>query len=273
MSSMLPYVNRSQSSRTDFEIRSPSFNALCSCGRRMEQAENTRNPITLLIAVAVRLYRDGLAAVLQAQPHLRVVGTAATPLDAQAAGRNLAPHVVIVDVLMDGALDLMRAVRAESPGSRILAFAAREEIEAILDYAQAGADGFVTANGSIPELVEAVERTAAGELLCSPRMAAQLLRRAAYEASRSGDSAEHNLTGRELQVFSLLKQGRTNKEIAVGLNIAEATVKNHVHHLLEKLHVSTRGQAIASASLPVKSYGEPAGHASSRELIASRTQQ
>jgi len=238
----------------------------------MEQAGNTRDPITLLIAVSVRLYRDGLAAVLHAQSHLRVVGTAATPLDAQAAGHNLAPHVVIVDVLMDGALDLIRAVRAESPRCRILAFAVREEIEAILDYAQAGADGFVTANGSIPELVEAIERTAAGELLCSPRMAAQLLRRAAHEASRSGDGAGYNLTGRELQVFSLLKQGRTNKEIAVGLNIAEATVKNHVHHLLEKLHVSTRGQAIASGSLPVKSYCGPAGHASSRELVASRTQ-
>jgi DNA-binding NarL/FixJ family response regulator len=239
----------------------------------MEQAGNTRNPITLLIAVAVRLYRDGLAAVLQAQSQLRVVGIAATPLEAQAAGRSLAPHVVIVDVLMDGALDLMRAVRAESPRSRILAFAVREDVEAILDYAQAGADGFATANGSIPELVEAIERTAAGELLCSPRMAAQLLRRAAYEANRSSASAAYNLTGRELQVFSLLKQGRTNKEIAVGLNIAEATVKNHVHHVLGKLHVSTRGQAIASGAVPVKSDHGPAGHALSRELIASRNQQ
>src|SRR4029077_13998937 len=105
------------------------FNSLVVVvGRRMEQAGNTLDPITVLIAVAVRLYRDGLAAVLQGQSHLRVVGTAATNLDAQAAGRHLAPHVVIVDVLMDGALDLMRAVHAESPRSRILAFAVREEI-------------------------------------------------------------------------------------------------------------------------------------------------
>jgi len=235
----------------------------------MEQAGNTRDPISVLIAVAVRLYRDGLAAVLQKQSQLHVVGTAATLLDAQAASRNLAPHVVIVDVLMDGALDLMRAVRKESPNTRILAFAVQEEIEAILDYAQAGADGFVTANGSVAELVEAIERTAAGELLCSPRMAAQLLRRAAYEASRSGDDTGYKLTTRELQVFSLLKRGLSNKEIAAGLNIAEATVKNHVHHVLEKLHVSTRGQAIASGSMPVKSFGGPA---SSHELVGARTQ-
>jgi DNA-binding NarL/FixJ family response regulator len=119
----------------------------------MEQTTNPLEPITLLIAVAVRLYRDGLAAVLQAQSHLRVVKTAATPLDAQAAGRDLTPHVAIIDVSMDGALDLMRTLRAESPRSRILAFAVQEDIEAIVDYAQAGADGFVTANGSVAELV------------------------------------------------------------------------------------------------------------------------
>lgn len=170
---------------------------------------------------------------------------------------------------MDGALDLMRALRAESPRSRILAFAGREELEAILDYAQAGADGFVTASGSIPELVEAIERTAAGELLCSPRMAAQLLRRA---ASLAPDGTGYNLTGRERQVFSLLKQGRTNKEIAVGLNIAEATVKNHVHHLLEKLHVSTRGQAIASGSVVAAAIVDrPAmAHRASLELAGKR---
>ncbi|MGE3512420.1 MAG: LuxR C-terminal-related transcriptional regulator [Vicinamibacterales bacterium] len=227
----------------------------------MEQSGNARRPITLLVAVAVRLYRDGLAAVLQARSHLRIVGAVSTAPEARAISRSLAPDVIIVDVSMDDALALMRAASSESPTSRILAFAVREELDAILDYAHAGADGFVTANGSATELVEAVERTAAGELLCSPRMAAQLLRRAACEANRSDDGAGSGLTGREIQVFSLLKQGRTNKEIAAGLNIAEATVKNHVHHLLEKLHVSTRAQAIAS------------GHAAARNDWGRRSSQ
>ena len=135
---------------------------------------------------------------------------------------------------------------ADSSKSRILAFAVREEITTILDYAEAGADGFVTANSSMAELVEAIERTVAGELLCSPQIAGQLLRRAAHERTRSA-SAGPALTSREQQVFSLLRQGRSNKEIGTTLNIAEATVKNHVHRVLEKLQVATRGQAAAFA--------------------------
>jgi two-component system nitrate/nitrite response regulator NarL len=220
---------------------------------RMETVSGAREPIAIVIAVAVRLYRDGLAATLSTQDRLRIVGTVATGPDAHAAVRDLQPNVVIVDVSLEGVLDLMLALRAESSKSRILAFAVREEIDAILNYAEAGADGFVTANGSVSDLVEAIERTAAGELLCSPRLAAQLLRRAAHQASRSAENtAGHKLTGRELQVFSLLKQGQSNKEIAVGLNIAEATVKNHVHHVLEKLQVSRRGQAMACGARPLK---------------------
>jgi DNA-binding NarL/FixJ family response regulator len=228
----------------------------------MEPVENARAPITILIVVAVRLYRDGLAATLGAQQHLRIRGTAKTPLEAQAAVRDLQPDVVIIDVSLEDVLSLMRALRAECSKSRILALAVREEITAILDYAEAGADGFVTASDSVAELVEAIEKTAAGELLCSPRIAAQLLRRAAHQASRSAEHAVGQiLTSREHQVFALLKQGHSNKEIASALTIAEATVKNHVHHVLEKLQVTTRSQA-AVAGPPLR--------ASLRNRISSR---
>jgi len=220
----------------------------------MESVDNTRPSIRIVIAVAVRLYREGLAAALKAREHLRVEGTAGTPLEARTAVHHLQPDIVIVDVALEDTLNLMRGFRTDSPQSRILAFAVREEIAAILDYAEAGADGFVTANGSVAELVEAIERTAAGELLCSPRIAAQLLRRAAHRLNRpvEEDAAGPILTNREQQVFTLLRQGRSNKEIGAALNIAEATVKNHVHHVLEKLQVATRGQAAAAGALPLK---------------------
>jgi len=204
-----------------------------------------RAPITILIAAAVRLYREGLATTLKQRAHLRIEGTAATSLEARAAARDLQPDIIILDVALENILDLMRTLRSESSNSRILAFAVREDISAILHYAEAGADGFVTANSSVAELVEAIERTVDGELLCSPRIAAQLLRRAAHGKTAEAASGPA-LTTREEQVFSLLKQGRSNKEIGASLNIAEATVKNHVHHLLEKLQVATRGQAAAA---------------------------
>jgi len=216
----------------------------------MDANLHTSDPITILIAVAVRLYREGLAATLNAQQHLRIEGIAGTSLEARAAVRALQPSVVIVDVALEDVLSLMHDLRAENPKSRILAFAVREEITAILNYAEAGADGFVTANSSVADLIEAIERTAAGELLCSPRIAAQLLRHAAHQRTPSGEAAGPFLTNREQQVFSLLKRGLSNKEIGTTLHIAEATVKNHVHHVLEKLQVSTRGQAVAAGVSP-----------------------
>jgi two-component system nitrate/nitrite response regulator NarL len=217
----------------------------------VDAVTNAPEPITILIAVAVRLYREGLAATLNAQEHLRIEGTVGTRLEALTAVGRLQPDVVIVDISLEDVLNLMRELRAESSKSRILAFAVREDITAILDYAEAGADGFVTVNGSVAELVEAIERTASGELLCSPRIAAQLLRRAAHQ-NRPGHAAGPFLTSREQQVFSLLKQGQSNKEIGSTLNIAEATVKNHVHHVLEKLQVSTRSRAAAVGTPQLK---------------------
>jgi DNA-binding NarL/FixJ family response regulator len=219
----------------------------------MDRLADGQVPISLLISVAVRLYRDGLTATLSAHPHLRIAGTAATALETQHSVRLLQPDIVIIDVSFDDILGLMRAVRTECKTSRILAFAVREDITTILDYAGAGADGFVTASGSVTDLVDAIERTWAGELRCSPRIAAQLLRRAAHQAGVGDTNAmDRILTGREQQVFSLMKQGRSNKEIAKELTIAEATVKNHVHHVLEKLHVTTRGAAAAVGLAPLK---------------------
>jgi two-component system, NarL family, nitrate/nitrite response regulator NarL len=211
-----------------------------------------------VIAVAVRLYREGLASTLRASDRLMVQAVAGTSLETHLAVARCQPDVAIVDVSLDDVVTLMRRLKAECSRTRILAFAVREEIAAILDYAEAGADGFVTANGSIAELNEAIERTAAGELLCSPRIAAQLLRRAAHHGGLNPvDPLRSRLTSREQQVLGLIQQGQSNKEIGSALNIAEATVKNHVHRVLEKLHVATRAQAMAAGAFPLKARLDP----------------
>ena len=152
-------------------------------------------------------------------------------LDAQAAIRELQPHVVVVDSFLPDILSLLHVLRADRSSCRTLVLAVPEDITRILEYAEAGADGFVSTNGSVVELVEAIERTAVGELLCSPRVAGQLLRRVAHSAGRAdARSPAASLTIREQQVFALLRQGRSNKEIGVALAICEATVKDHVHH-------------------------------------------
>ena len=212
------------------------------------QTEHARPAISVLLVVAVRLYREGLEAILGAQHQLHVSGSVATMLDAHSLMRTTHPDVLIIDVSLPDVCRAIREIVREAPRPRVLAFAVREDIGTILDYANAGAEGFVTANGSVAELVQAIERTAAGELLCSPRIAAQLLRRAAHAEPTSDTAPGPSLTIREHQVFSLLKQGLSNKEIASSLRIAEATVKNHVHRVLEKLQVTSRAQAAAAGT-------------------------
>jgi two-component system nitrate/nitrite response regulator NarL len=215
-------------------------------------------PIHVLIAVAVRLFREGLAATLGEYRTLSIVGTAASAEELTAAADALRPDVVIVDVSLPDVREIMSALRDREPAPRILAFAVHDHISAILECAEAGADGYATANASIDDVVAAIESTVAGELRCSPRVAAELFRRARHYPTPDDDSTTGPLlTSREQQVFDHLQQGHSNKEIGSALNIAEATVKNHVHNLLEKLRVTTRAEAAASARSGVKAGRQP----------------
>ena len=216
--------------------------------------------IQTLIVIEVRLYREGLASTLRDQERLAVVGTAGSRAEALRAVATHAPQLVIIDVALPEALELMSELRAQTPTTRIVAFAVDEDIAAILDCAEAGAAGFVTANASVDELVHAIERTIDGELLCSPRLAAELLRRAVERPAprQPGPPTAGALTTREQQVLAFIQQGLSNKEIASQLHIAEATVKNHVHHVLEKLNVPTRSLVAAQfSSVPPRSRPRP----------------
>jgi DNA-binding NarL/FixJ family response regulator len=156
--------------------------------------------------------------------------------------------VVLVDVATtEHGLELIRDLHAASTGCKVLAFAVDENAADIIECAKAGAAGYVTADASIEALVLAIERIAREELVCSPRIAAQLFGRISeWEEAWSGDVK--TLTDRERQVLDCIRQGKSNKEIARHLNIAEPTVKNHVHHVLAKLDVSSRAQAAVRTS-------------------------
>ena len=207
--------------------------------------------ISVLIVADVRLYREGLAASLSSRDHLQVFAVSATRLDAATRARELAPDVVIVDIATRESLELIRDLHDQVP-TKILAFAVEEVTSDILECAEAGAAGYVTAEASIDDLVSAIERIARGELVCSPRVAAKLFGRISERSGRHVTDASETktLTTRERQVLQLIRQGHSNKEIAQKLCIAEPTVKNHVHHLLEKLEVTTRAQAATRTTLP-----------------------
>ena len=202
----------------------------------------------VLIVAGVRLYREGLAGSLATCPRLAVLGTCSNRADACERVQQLCPDVVVVDVAIRESLELIGDLRAAAPRCKVLAFAVDENAADVIECAEAGAAGYVSAEASVEDLVIAIEGIARAELVCSPRIAAQLFGRISRRDVRSSVETR-TLTSREWQVLDCLRHGKSNKEIAQALNIAEPTVKNHVHHLLEKLDVTTRAQAVAHATL------------------------
>jgi len=199
--------------------------------------------VSVLIVADVRLYRESLALMLSSRGFVAMAG-AATRLDGITKARELRPAVAIVDIASRGALDFISALRQEPERPKILGLAVDEETSDVIECAEAGADGYVTADATLEDLERAIDRVGHEELLCSPRIAATLFRRLGNGAVRAVDGAsEDALTNRERQIWNFIGQGLSNKEIAAALNISILTVKNHVHHLLGKLNVSTRSQA------------------------------
>jgi two-component system nitrate/nitrite response regulator NarL len=199
----------------------------------------------VLVVGETRLYREGLAQALSDEYAIAVVGTAVGGRDALAQIDELAPDLVVVDLMQEG-LELIRVLGGRKPSTRVLAFAVRDSEDEVIACAEAGVAGYVTRDASFEDLTSAISSVARGETLASPRMAAALLRRvAALAAERRPDAELDQLTARERDVIELVDRGLTNKEIAHALHIEVPTVKNHVHHILEKLNVRRRSDAVA----------------------------
>jgi two-component system, NarL family, nitrate/nitrite response regulator NarL len=200
----------------------------------------------VLIVADIRLYREGLAAMLDREPGLAVVATATDGHAALRAAREVSPDVVLVDLGMADSTAVVRRLSDGVPRTAVVALTVPETERAVIDCAEAGVAGYVTRAGSLTDVVAAVTSAARGEALCSPRMARMLLRRLrTLDREPTSNGSEAFLTARELEIVELIDEGLSNKEIAQRLVIEVPTVKNHVHHILEKLQVHRRSQAAA----------------------------
>jgi two-component system nitrate/nitrite response regulator NarL len=198
------------------------------------------------VVAQTRVYREGLERALADEPQLNFVGAAADV----AAGIELAhralPDAVVIDLGGSDAATAVRRFAEAAPEVRIVALSVDETSAKMLALAEAGVAAYVTRDGSLKELLETLASVARDELRCSPRMAGALLRRM-QTLARAGEppTLAGRLTTREREVLELIDAGLANKEIARRLDIELATVKNHVHHILEKLGASRRGEAAA----------------------------
>lgn len=197
---------------------------------------------SLVIVSEIRLFRDGLVEQLARRDSLEVVGSATDFNDALQVARDLCPDVIVLDQALTGSLALARTLADTHPRIRVVVVGVAD---LLLAFTEAGVAGYVPRDGSIHDLMMAVEGAVRGELHCSPKFAATIARRLAWRAATAAEAPNSVLTAREFEVVRLVAGGRSNKEIAAALGIEVATVKNHVHNVLEKLNVRRRAEVAA----------------------------
>jgi DNA-binding NarL/FixJ family response regulator len=208
--------------------------------------------IRILLADDEALVRSGLRLILQSEPDIEVVGEAADGDEAIAKTRQLQPDVVLMDVRMPR-LDGVEATRrlVEAGEAHVLILTTFDLDAHLFAAIRAGASGFMLKAVPPDDLITAVRAVARGDALIEPRMTRRLLeefaRRPPPAATQVAPSALKQLTDRELEVLREIGRGLSNVEIGERLYIGEATVKTHVAHILSKLHLRDRIQAVVLA--------------------------
>lgn len=203
------------------------------------------DPIRVLIVDDHAVVREGLRTFLALQEGIEVVGEAADGEQAVRQAVELAPDVILMDLVMPGldGVGAMRALRDRAPNTRVIVLTSFLDDDRLLPALQSGAAGYLLKDVEPSELARAVRSACADEALIDPTVAARLLRRLGEGGPRLGAPEPEQLTRREREVLELVALGHSNKRIALELGIAEKTVKTHVGHLLAKLGVTDRTQA------------------------------
>lgn len=205
----------------------------------MSTTKTPQNTIRILLADDHLVVREGIMAILKIESDFEIVGEVADGICAVQQYEKLQPDVLILDLRMPGmdGFAVVRQLVESNPKARILIMTTYDTDEDIWKCLSAGAKGYLLKDATHAEIVTAVRTVAAGESFTTPALAAKIARRA--------NAPE--LTQRESDVLRELAAGKTNKEIAMILNLEEGTIKSHLKKVFEKLDATTRTEAVFHA--------------------------
>jgi len=203
----------------------------------------TGSTIRVMIVDDHAIVRKGIRALLSTERDLEIIGEASDGAEAVAQARALRPDVILMDLVMprlDG-IEATRQIAAHQPGARILVLTSFAADDKVFPAIKAGALGYLLKDTSPEELVRAIRQVHRGEPTLEPSIARKVLGELSHPPQEP--LTTDPLTERELEVLRLVAQGKSNKEIAEQLVIADMTVRAHVSNILSKLHLASRTQA------------------------------
>ncbi len=209
-------------------------------------------PIRVLLVDDQALFREGLRTLLSVQPDVEVAGEAANGEEAVRLVKVLQPHVALMDLRMPvlGGVEATRQLRTAEPGCRVIVLTTFDDDDEVFEALRAGAVGYLLKDAPSERLVEAIRAAHRGESFLQPSIAAKVVAefaRLSRARPRTSAALADPLSERECEVLRQLARGKSNKEIAVALDLVEGTVKNHMTNILGKLGVLDRTQAALKA--------------------------
>ena len=206
-------------------------------------------PLTVVIADDHQFFRDGVRALLDAQPDMECVGEAATGEEVIRLSAEAQPDVVLMDVQMPGmsGVEATRQIVSNSPQIRVLVVTMFEDDHLVFAAMRAGARGYLLKGSRHEDMVRAIRAVGSGDAIFSPAIAARLVDYFAALQPSHPTQVFPDLSSREREILTLLAQGYKNAEIADRLVISPKTVRNYVSNIISKLQVADRAQAILRA--------------------------
>jgi DNA-binding NarL/FixJ family response regulator len=211
--------------------------------------------IRILIAEDQQLVRRAFSAMLSIEPDIKVVAQAADGAEAIQLARQWRPDIVLMDLQMPrvGGIGAMKRILEDVPDARIIVLTTFDTDELVFEAISAGAHAYLLKDSNEAEILETIRGVHAGQYHLSPKIAGKVMnefrrqRPSGVDVTDESGPVDENLTEREEKILAYIAQGKSNREIAKRVFLAEGTVKNYVSKIMEKLHVESRTELAIKA--------------------------